>query len=136
MLANLIQTRLTGLFYSLLTICFVASATLSASQAFAAEELLQGTVTKIVDGDTVHFHDVRAPQDVKDLKTRLVGIDAPESHFVLPDGSTVGQIHGANSPEILNRLTPGWHFNHFANFSLRQYHRVLGRLFFVDVTST
>jgi endonuclease YncB( thermonuclease family) len=68
--------------------------------ANAAPGVLRGVIEKVVDGDTVHFHAkaFRGLTDGLDLyastqkvTVRMIGMDAPETHFPTPDHGTVGQ---------------------------------------------
>ncbi len=51
------------------------------------QQVVQGVIAKIVDGDTVNV----TPDQRTVLKIRMLGIDAPETHFPTPDHGVVGQ---------------------------------------------
>jgi endonuclease YncB( thermonuclease family) len=70
--------------------------------AQAAPGVVQGVISKVVDGDTVNV-DPKSLRRVsnesdyadyagdEDVKVRMLGIDAPETHFPTPDKGVVGQ---------------------------------------------
>jgi endonuclease YncB( thermonuclease family) len=85
-------------FTLLFVILFLACASIPTSKA--AIRTVTGTVTKIVDGDTVHL---TTPEQTK-LKIRLYGIDAPETD---KSNNKTGQINKPGQPygeESMNAL--------------------------------
>jgi endonuclease YncB( thermonuclease family) len=65
---------------------------ISALSAQAASKNVQGVISKIVDGDTVNVAAAtRSNFSSDDLKIRMLGIDAPETHFPTPKHGVVGQ---------------------------------------------
>lgn len=52
----------------------------------AGPKVVEGVISKIVDGDTVNVTPSRGA-----LKIRMLGIDAPETHFPTPDKGIVAQ---------------------------------------------
>jgi endonuclease YncB( thermonuclease family) len=116
------------MFRNLLALMLVAGA---ATTAFAAERSIQGYVTKIVDGDTIHFHAADAPSTVSDLNVRLLGMDAPESHFKGADGEWHNQgPWGEAAAKYLAKLIPVETNIVLESHGLDRYHRVLGRLLY------
>jgi micrococcal nuclease len=77
-------------FYIFLSLCIVS---LSNSQDYV---VVKGTVTKVIDGDTV----IIRPLSGKQIKCRLYGIDAPE----MPYDGNPGQAYGRASDRELNNL--------------------------------
>ncbi len=68
--------------------------------ALASPEMLQATVTRVVDGDTVEVMEARGTT----LRVHLVGIDAPEVAQPGPEGGTIpGQPFGTAARHALKR---------------------------------
>ncbi|MBI3544890.1 MAG: thermonuclease family protein [Deltaproteobacteria bacterium] len=100
------------------------------AKAFAGEEkMLRGTVSKVSDGDTIHFDDAASGET---LKIRMVGIDAPEAHLPIPGGGPmVGQGKwGDAATAALERLTPVGTKVVLQDLGLDKYGRTLGRYFY------
>ena len=80
-------------FGTIITVATCAAALAGAAQtAQSGAFTLRGTVTRVVDGDTVHV-DVSG----RDEKVRLIGIDTPE----------VGQCDAAKATTLARQLTQG-----------------------------
>lgn len=99
----------------LLTLALVATAALDAHRGeFTADEILNGRVAHIADGDTIRLQ----KPDGRSVRIRLYGIDAPESD----------QPYGAESTAFLKQLIAD------ESISVRvvrigRYGRVIGEIF-------
>lgn len=115
-----------------------------ATQAIAAPKLVQGTIAKVVDGDTVHVRvgsSYRALADNFDLyanpvadanllKIRMLGIDSAETHFPAPGHGVVGQQPwGDEAADYLNRLVKVGGAITLQTWGLDKYKRTLGFVF-------
>ena len=87
-----------------------------------------GTITKSVDGDTIHFRKAEAGEHEKDWKVRLVGIDAPELHLQV-DGYYFGQAPWAGySASYFSKMAPVGTVIKLVTFGKDKYGRYLGRI--------
>lgn len=115
----------------LLAIVCVSGGIVAIAKVFAGETTLNGTVSKIIDGDTIHFRGYNNGATARDLTIRMVGMDAPETHFPTGDGRVVGQgPWGEAATAYLTRLIPVGTPITLRSQGFDKYHRVLGRLFF------
>lgn len=93
---------------------------------------LEGTITKISDGDTVRFKpDAGAVTDArnKDIAVRLIGIDTPEMHLVVEGGGTVGQGHwGDDATRALEKIIPVGTRVTLVSSGVDRYGRTLGQI--------
>ena len=82
------------------------TACIDVSDSRAAIRTVTGTVTKIVDGDTVHLI---TPEQTK-LKVRLYGIDTPEAYKISRQKgqiNEIGQPYAEESKKALNNKVMG-----------------------------
>ena len=109
-------------------------AALSVQLAWSATpQTWTGTISKVTDGDTVHFTPNAVGivgQASEKLKIRLLSIDAPELHMPTTDQGMVGQLPwGQNSYELLNKLIPVGTPVTLVDWGKDRYGRTLGRLY-------
>jgi len=103
----------------------------SIAKAFALESVHDGYISRIVDGDTVHFKNDSDNEADEALKIRMIGIDAPELHF--PDGSGKMRAQnpwGQDATDFLQSLIPPQSAVRLQDLGRDKYKRVLGRLFY------
>ena len=82
------------------------TACVDVSDSRAAIRTVTGTITKIVDGDTVHLI---TPEQTK-LKVRLYGIDTPEAYKISRQKgqiNEIGQPYAEESKKALNNKVMG-----------------------------
>ncbi|MEW6056125.1 MAG: thermonuclease family protein [Bdellovibrionota bacterium] len=108
----------------------VASGMLAIAKAFASERKLEGTVVKVVDGDTLHFRTADARPKAPNLRIRMVGVDTPELHVVTRKGVMGQGYWGKTAAKYLYKLTPPGADVILLSQGLDKYGRVLGRVFF------
>jgi len=119
-------------FRSMIGVCAALCCLVSVSGL--AKDLVQssvvtGTVTKSVDGDTVNFRPDDARSEDKDWKIRMIGIDAPETHFPVPGRKPVGQQPwGDEAGEYMEANVPVGSRVTLVTFGKDRYGRVLGRV--------
>jgi endonuclease YncB( thermonuclease family) len=113
------------------------------SASIAAPQVVQGTVKKIVDGDTVHLDarsaysalsgnlDLYASADPQnDLKIRMLGIDAPETHFPSKKHGVVGQQPwGDEATKYLGQMIKVGGVVAAQTWGLDKFKRTLGFIF-------
>ncbi len=100
------------------------------NQQYPQSILHRGSVTRIVDGDTVRFVPGAAGVVPGELKIRMVNIDAPETHFPTDAGPVVGQQPWGNfATDALRSLITDPANAELEDFGLDKYGRTLGRLY-------
>lgn len=98
-----------------------------ATTAIAATpiRIVEGTVTKVSDGDTIKV----TTDDKTDLKVRLYGIDCPE----IAHGSKLpGQPMGNEATEYLSKLIMGKRIK-VKILAIDKYHRTVGEVLFTTM---
>lgn len=114
-----------------LTIACICSGIVAFAKVFASESVFKGEISKVVDGDTVHFHDDHSDLRASDLKIRMLHIDAPEAHLPIDGGRVVGQGKwGDTATAYLDSLIPEGTKVTLVSSGFDKYRRVLGRLYY------
>jgi micrococcal nuclease len=102
------------------------------SGAAFAKVSLKGSVTKIVDGDTVWFQQ-DGTNAVKKLTIRMIGEDTPETHLVLASGGMASQEPwGTLAAQALAKMAPLGSKAILEDNGLDKYKRTLGRVIIQD----
>lgn len=92
--------------------------------------LVEGTIEKTVDGDTVWVQPSRREGAETRMKIRMLGMDAPETHLPSPHG-VVGQGRwGDAATEYMADLAPVDSDIELEDHGKDMYKRTLGRLFY------
>lgn len=100
------------------------------TKVFAFDRTVQGTVTRVVDGDTIH---VRPLGGGATLSVRMIGMDTPETHLPVPKGRPVGQGYwGEAATRHLEKLLPLGTRVSLEDYGLDKYGRTLGRVYYRD----
>lgn len=117
-----------------LILCLLAGLTTLSliSPSFAREPIrtINGTVTKVSDGDTIH---VTTPERTK-LRVRLYGMDAPETPKINQRTGHVnkpGQLYGMESWKALEGKIMGKHVR-LDIIDIDQYKRMVGMIWIGD----
>jgi endonuclease YncB( thermonuclease family) len=108
------------------TVLFLVSA--AATSGAAQAQQYNGTVTKITDGDTIHFLADGTGSSLADWTIRLVGIDTPETHLSVPGGVVSQNPWGTDAGNFLAKLIPVGSKITLQAFGTDVHGRVLGRL--------
>src|SRR5688572_29261352 len=95
-----------------------AALVLFSTQNLNAYPMIDGTIERVIDGDTVVFNSMKFNNlledsfgtdvfdgDVAGVHVRMVGMDTPETHFRDASGNWVSQgAHGDSATAALKRL--------------------------------
>lgn len=101
---------------------FVVCALLAGTSFGKPTRTLKGTITKVSDGDTVHFECSEGT-----LKVRMLHIDAAESHLPTTNNGMVGQQPwGDDATNVLARLIPVGSKVTLEDHGTDKYKRTLG----------
>ena len=131
MITVLMRTRTfsTKTFVALFLAVLLAAFTITAP-SHAAVRTVNGTVTKVSDGDTIQ---ITTPEQTK-LKVRLYGIDAPETPKVKQRTGAVskpGQPHGDESWKALESKIKGQQVK-LDIIDIDKYRRMVGMIWLDD----
>jgi endonuclease YncB( thermonuclease family) len=109
--------------------CFVLVLASVLSLPAHAESLLNGKVSAIADGDTIHFIPKDKETQQGKLKVRLVGIDTPELHLQVPGGTVSQGPIAQQAMDALAQMTPIESQIQLETVGLDNHGRTLGRIF-------
>jgi len=130
-----------GRFIVYLSVGIVAAwASLSTTTASAADKVIRGEISKVVDGDTVwvtpHGNNQNEenfdepPKKAEYIKVRMVHMDTPETHLVTKGNGVQGQQPwGDLATEALAQILPLQKKVQLVSTGLDKYGRTLGSLF-------
>lgn len=105
----------------------MAFAVLTITSGLQAKPLrvLKGTITKVSDGDTVHF----TPYNGDKITIRMLGTDSAEAHLPTQSNGVVGQQPwGDEATEALSELLPLGTKVSLEDYGTDKYGRILGRI--------
>lgn len=113
-----------------LVLVSITAGLLAFSKAFAASESeFYGTVTKVVDGDTIHFRNTNAREGSATMKIRMQGMDTPETHLETDRGTQSQGYWGDAAAEQLEKLIPVGTPVQVHTTEFDKYGRALGRVY-------
>ncbi len=121
-----VSTRVLSL--SVLLLCVTIPGVASAQDA-GRFETFRGTVTKVVDGDTIRFLPDGSEPGTKAWPIRMVTVDTPETHLPGPGGVYSQGYWGDAATAQLARLVKVGETVEVDSYGLDKYGRVLGRVY-------
>lgn len=89
----------------------------------------RGTVTKITDGDTIHFRPNTLKEGEKDWTIRMISTDTAETHLPAPGGMVTQGYWGDKGAEKLGKLLALGETVEVDSYGVDVHNRVLGRIY-------